>query len=117
MSHFHDSSKPIIILVYLAGLYWLSFKNRKYVLQRLLNTSEKFMYVPGGVAGNVATDPVVMDAIAHSKAIWDHRGKATQTDSRASECAGGQDVVVYGYISWILVQTRHRHSFRIYQVT
>lgn len=65
----HDSSKPIIILVHLAGFYWLSFKNRKYVLQRLVNTSEKFMYVPRGVAGNIATDPVVMDAIAHSKAI------------------------------------------------
>lgn len=102
--------------VHSARFNWLSFKNSKNVLQRLVNTSEKFMDVPGRVAGNIATDPTVMDTITHSKTIWDYRGKATQTDSRASECASGQDVVVYGCISWVLVQTLHRHSFRICQV-
>lgn len=113
---FDDFPNPILVHVHLAGFNLLSFKNSENVLKRFVNTSKKFMDISGRVAGNVATDPIIMHTVAHSKTIWDHRGKATQTDSRTSKCAGGQDVVVNGCISWVLVQTWHRHSFRICQV-
>lgn len=117
MSPFNDFSNPYLSNeVHLAGFYWLSFKNSKNVLQGLVNTSEKFMDIPGRVAGNVATDPIIMDTIAYSKAIWDDGSKATQADSRTSECTGGKDVVVYSCISRVLVQTWYRHSFGICKV-
>lgn len=98
------------------SLNGFSIKDCKNVFQGLVNTFKELMNISARVAGHIASDPFIMDAIAHSETIRHHRSKPTQTDCRAGESTGGQDVVVYGGICWILVQTGQCHSFRISQV-
>jgi len=93
-----------------------SIKDCKNVFQGLVNALKELMNISGRVAGHIAPDPFIMDTIAHSKTIRHHRSKPAQTDRWAGESTGGQDVVVYGGICRILVQTGQCHSFQISQI-
>lgn len=93
-----------------------SVKDCKNVFQGLVNTLKELMNISGRIAGHIAPNPFIMDAIAYSETIRHHRSKSAQTDRGAGESTGGQDVVVYGSICCILVETWQGHSFRICQV-
>lgn len=69
------------------------------------------MNISGRVAGHIAPNPFIMDTIAHSETIRHHRSKSAQTDRRAGKSTGGENVVVYGGICWIMVETVQGHSF------
>lgn len=88
-----------------------SIKYCKNVFQGLVNTLKELMNISGRVAGHIATDPFIVDTIAHSETIRHHWSKSTQTDCGAGESTGGENVVVYGSICWILVETVQGHSF------
>lgn len=62
------------------------------------------MAIASWVAGHSEVDPVVMDPVADTEPIRDHRGKATEVHSRTGEGAGGEDVVVDGGVRWVCVQ-------------
>ncbi len=74
------------------------------------------MNISGRVAGHIAPNPFIMNTIAHSETIRHHRSKSAQTDRRAGKSTGGENVVVYGGICWILVEIVQGHSFWISQV-
>ena len=74
------------------------------------------MDVSGRVAGHVAADPVVVDAVAHAEAVGDDGGEAAQADGGAGEGAGGQDVVVDGRVRRVLVQAVEGLPFSVGQV-
>lgn len=63
------------------------------------------MDVASRVTRYVATDPIVVDAVADTKTIRYHRGKAAETDSWTGEGASREDVMVDGGVSWVSVQT------------
>lgn len=62
------------------------------------------MDVASRVAGHVAADPVVVDAVADAEPVGHHRGEAAEVHGWAAEGAGGEDVVVDGGVSWVRVQ-------------
>ncbi|MEQ2198821.1 hypothetical protein XENOCAPTIV_018960, partial [Xenoophorus captivus] len=62
------------------------------------------MDVASRIAGHVAADPVVVDTVTNAEPIRHHRSEAPEADGGASECAGGEDVVVYSSVGWVCVQ-------------
>lgn len=62
------------------------------------------MNIPSRVGGNVAADPVVMDAISNTKPVRHHRRKAAKVYSWTGEGAGGENVVVDGTVCRVCVQ-------------
>lgn len=74
------------------------------------------MDVSSRVAGHVAADPVVVDAVADTEPVGHHGGEASQADGGAGEGAGGQDVVVDGGVGGVGVQAVKRLVLRVGQV-
>lgn len=77
----------------------------------------EFMTVASRVAGQDATDPLVVDAVSHAKPVGHHWGKAAEAHGWTGEGAGGEDVVVDGSISWVRVQAVQSLALRHGQVS
>lgn len=74
------------------------------------------MDIASRVAGHIAADPVVMDAVAHPEAVGHHWGEAAEVDSRTGQGAGGQDVVVDGGVSGVSVQAVQSLTLGVSQI-
>lgn len=69
-----------------------------------MDALQKLMDVSSRVAGHVAADPVVVDAVTDAEPVGHHRSEAPEADGGAGEGAGGEDVVVYGGVGGVCVQ-------------
>lgn len=86
------------------------------VLQGLVDTLQELVHITRRVAGDVATNPLIMDSVADTKPIRHYGGEATQAHGGTGEGAGGQDVVVDGGIGWVQEQGGQGHPFSAGQV-
>lgn len=96
---------------------WFSLQDSENVLQRLVDTLQELVDVASRVAGHVAADPVVMDAVADAKPVWHHRGEAAEAHGRTGEGAGGEDVVVDGSVGGVCVQAVQSLALWVGQVS
>lgn len=71
-----------------------------------MDTLQEVVHIAGWVAGHVAADPVIVDAVAHAEAVGHHGGEPPQVDGRAAQGAGGQHVVVDGGVCRVQEQVR-----------
>lgn len=62
------------------------------------------MDVASWVGGHTAADPIIMDAIADTKAVRHHWGEAAKVDRGTGEGASGEDVVVDGSVCRVCVE-------------